>query len=241
MGYVIDIILVAVSVLIIFKAARNGLVKSVMGLLKGVVSLIAAYAFTPALSEWLYEKFVLRQISGSIADSISSMSQTEAGKFNLEKMFGDMPDVLNQIITRYGADKAHLGEMCTGLTEGSSETVNHIANYIADPVASGISTSIAFIVLFVGIFLALSLLTYVVDAVFHLPVLHGVNKMLGLLFGVAEALLFCVLLGYGASMLMGYLGSLDSGIFGESVVQNSVIMRMMSSLDLLGIAEGIVK
>ena len=88
-------------------------------------------------------------------------------------------------------------------------------------------------------FLVLSILTFVVDAVFHLPVLNGVNKTLGLLFGVAEALLFCVLLGYGASMLMGYLGSLDPTLFGDSVVENSVIMRIMSSIDILDIAEGI--
>lgn len=241
MGYVIDIIIAAICVYIIFKASRNGLVKSVMGLAKGIVSLIAAYAFTPALADLIYEKFALRHISGGIADSIASMSQAEGGKFNLDKMFGEMPDVLEQIITRYGTDEAHLGEMCMGLTEGTEETVNHVANYIADPVAAGLSTSVAFVILFVGVFLALSLLTYIVDAVFHLPVLHGVNKMLGLLFGVAEALLFCVLLGHGAAMLMGYLGSLDPGLFGENVVQNSVIMRTMSSLDLLGIAEGIVK
>ena len=241
MGIVIDIIIAAVCIFTVYKAYRNGLVKSVVGFAKGIVSLVSAYAFTPALSEYFYDKFVLEHISGGIADSISSVARSEGGKFNLDKMFSEKPDVLEQIIDRYGTDEAKLGEMCKGFTEGTEETVDSIAEYIASPIASGISTAVAFILLFVGIFLALSIVTYIVDAVFHLPVLKGVNKLFGILFGVGEALLFSVLIGYGLAMLMGYLGSLDPNMFGDKAIEGSVFMRMMRSLDLLDLSDGIVK
>lgn len=241
MGIVIDIIIAAVCIFTVYKAYCNGLVKSIMGFAKGIVSLVVAYAFTPALSEYFYDKFVLGHISGGIADSISSIAKTEGGTFNLDKMFAEKPDVLEQIISRYGADEEKLGEMCKGFTEGTEQTVESIADYIASPIASGISTAAAFILLFVGAFLVLSIVTFIIDALFHLPVLKGVNKLLGILFGVGEALVLCILLGYGAAMLMGYLGSLDPGLFGDKAIEGSVFMRMMQSLDLLDISEGIVK
>lgn len=241
MGIVIDIIIAAICIGIVFKSYRDGFVKSVMGLAKGIVSLVAAYAFTPALANYIYEKFALNGISEGIEKSLSSLSQTAAGTFDLEKMFADMPDALSQIITRYGTDRDALGEMCSGLSAGSADSVSSVADYIADPVAHGLSTAVAFIILFVVISLVLSVVIFVVDAIFHLPVLHGANKLLGLVFGVAEGILFCVILGYGAAMLVGYLGSFDPEMFGDHVVEGSIIMKTMSSVDLLGIAEGLVK
>ena len=161
--------------------------------------------------------------------------------FDLEKMFNDMPDALSQIIKRYGTDKDALGKMCEGLSEGTADAVARISDFIADPVAHGLSTAIAFILLFVAISLVLSIATFVVDAVLHLPVLNGTNKLLGLAFGLAEGALFCVMLGYGGAMLVGYLGSFDPELFGDHVVESSVIMRTMSGVDLFGIAEGLVK
>ena len=69
----------------------------------------------------------------------------------------------------------------------------------------------------------------------------GIATKLGLVFGIAEGLLFCVMLGYGAAMLVGYLGSFDPELFGDHVVESSLIMKTMSSVDLFGIAEGLVK
>ena len=44
-----------------------------------------------------------------------------------------------------------------------------------------------------------------------------------------------------AAMLVGYLGSFDPELFGDHVVESSLIMKTMSSVDLFGIAEGLVK
>ena len=241
MGIAIDLVIAAICLAIVIGSYKNGFVKSVMGLVKGVVALIAAYSFTPALSDWLYNNFALNSISDGIAKSLSSLSETEGGAFNLEKMFTEMPDALEQIINRYGTDREAHGGLCDGLTAGTADSVSKVADYIASPVAHGLSTAVAFILLFVVISLALSIATFVIDAVFHLPVLNFTNKTFGLVFGIAEGLLFCVMLGYGAAMLVGYLGSFDPELFGDHVVESSLIMKTMSSVDLFGIAEGLVK
>jgi len=241
MGLIIDLIIVVISVMIVFKSYKKGLVKSVMGLAKGIVTLVASYAFTPTLADYIYKNYALDSISDGIAKSISSIAKTESGVFNLDKMYSEMPDALNQIIERYGTDRDVLGEMCDGLVSGTEEMVAKVSDYIAAPVAHGLSTAVAFIILFIAIGLALTVVTFVIDAVLHLPVLHGTNKFLGFVFGLAEGAIFCVMLGYGAAMLVSYLGSLDPKLFGDHVVEGSIIMKTMSNLDLFGIAEGLVK
>ncbi len=240
MGIVIDLIILAICVFAAIRAYKRGIVKSVMSFARGLVSLIAAYAFTPTLAEIIYDKFLLDGISNGISDSIASLSSAGDGVFNLDAMFKEMPETLSRIIGRYGTDSTALGKMCDGLTSVGDDAVSRVSDYIASPVADGLSFAIAFILLFAVFNLALGILTSIVDAIFHLPVLNGANKLLGLAFGLAEAVVLCIVLGYAASLLVTYLGSLDSGLFGSHVIDSSVIMRTMSSLDLFGIQSGAV-
>ena len=96
-----------------------------------------------------------------------------------------------------------------------------------------ISNCIAFILIFVTVFLLLVLLTAILDAVFHLPVLNGVTKAFGRIFGIAEALLFAWVISYVAAAGVRALGSVDPNTFGEQVVEKSYVMRFFLSFNLL--------
>ena len=58
-GIAVDAVILIICVFIIIRGVRAGFIKSVMGLLKGIVSFIAAYAFTPYLGAFIKEKFIL--------------------------------------------------------------------------------------------------------------------------------------------------------------------------------------
>ena len=237
MGIVIDIIIVAVCALIIFRSARAGLVKSAMGLVKGIVSFIVAYAFTPQLSDFIYKNYALEHIANGIRDTIASVSKSGDGTYNLSKMFSDMPDAVGQIIDRYHANAGELSEMCGNVTAGSYETVSDLADYIAQPVADLLSGAAAFLGLLIGAFVVLSLVTLLLDAVFQLPILNGANRLLGLVFGIAAAGLFAVLFSSIAESVIIGLGSVDSNLFGQHVIESSYVMRFFSSVDLFGLVE----
>lgn len=238
MALVIDLLIAAICIFVVIRAYKNGFVKSVMSLVRGIVALVAAYAFTPTLAELIYDRFLLNGISKGIAESISSISNVGEGVFDLESMFETMPETLSRITEKYGTDVASLGKMCEGIKNGGAEQVTRISEYIASPVAEGIATGVSFIVLLAVANLVLSALTYVLDSIFHLPVLNGANKFTGLVLGLLEGILLCVVLGYGGALLVGYLGSIDGELFGEHVISSSFIMRTMSSLDLFGIGNG---
>ncbi len=235
MGYVIDFIIVVVAVTAIMNAWKKGFIMSVSKLVTGIVSFIAAYAFTPAAAEYIYDKFALKTLSGGIAKTIGSLSRTDAGKFDLSAMFSDMPDALKQIIERYSVDQGKLGKMCAGVTAGSEETVNKLSEYIAAPIAETISSAVAFIGLFLIALVVMNLAVFLIDTIFKLPVLNSTNKMLGLLFGVGEALIFAVIISSVSAAVLTALGSVDPVTFGAHVVERSYIMKTLSSIDLFGL------
>ncbi len=235
MGYVVDFIIVVVAAAVIFTAWKKGLVKSIAGLVTGVVAFIAAYAFTPVLGDYIYNNFALKTLSGGIAKTIGSLSRTQAGKFDLSSMYSDMPDALKQIIERYSVDTGKLGEMCGGVTSGTEETVEKLSEYIAAPIADTLSGAAAFIAIFVGALIVLKVAVFLIDIIFKLPVLKGANKTLGLLFGVGEALILAVLISSVAASVITALGSVDPETFGSHVVEKSFIMKVLSSIDLFGL------
>ena len=235
MGYVVDLIIVVIAFCVIFNAWKKGFVKSVAGLVTGVVAFIAAYAFTPVLGEYIYKNFALETLSGGIAKTIGSLSRTDAGKFDLASMFQDMPDALKQIIERYSVNTEKFGEMCAGVTEGTEATAEKVSEYIAAPIADTLSSAAAFIAIFVAALIVLKLLVFLIDLIFKLPVLNSTNKTLGLLFGVGEALVLAVLISSVSAAVITALGSVDPEVFGASVVERSYIMKVLSSIDLFGL------
>ncbi len=241
MGIVIDIIIALISVAIIVKAYKSGLVKSVMGLIRGVVSFVAAYAFTPMLGDYFYQNWALKWISGGIEKSVRSMADSGEGSFNLSKMLEDMPDMMRQIIDRYGASESELGAKFSGVTEGTDKAVAAFADYIAQPVADMLSSAAAFLAIFAAVFIVLSIVTAIIDSIFKLPVLSGANKLLGVVFGVVEAGLVAVLISSAVSVAMTALGSVNPELFGEHVLDGSIILKYLSSVDLFGLLESVIR
>lgn len=238
MGIAIDIILVVICALIIASAWRRGFVKSIMRLLSGIISVLAAYAFTPALSNILYDKFAIDWISSSIEKDI--LSNTESGGvFNLQGLLGSIPEWFDQIITRYGADKDKLTAIFGNINTGQGEDVSALSRYIADPVAGTLSSVAAFIIIFTAVFALLGFVTFLLDAVFHLPLLQETNKALGLLFGVLEALLILSLFGELLSELTVSLGAVNGELFGERAVESSLLLRFLSEHNILSIIDNI--
>ena len=235
MGYVVDFIIVVIAVCVIINAWKKGFIQSVAGLVTGVVSFIAAYAFTPVLGDFIYKSFALDTLSAGIEKTIGSLSRTDAGKFDLSSMFSEMPDALKQIIERYSVDSDKLGEMCAGVTEGTEKTVEKLSEYIAAPIADTLSSAAAFIAIFVCSLIVLKLVVFVIDLIFKLPVLNSTNKTLGLLFGVCEALILAVLISSVSAAVITALGSVDPVTFGAQIVEDSYIMKTLSSLDLFGL------
>ena len=91
-GLIIDIIIVAVTVIMIVVSCKRGIVKTVMSLVSGVASLFLAYAFTPMLSAILKEKVFLRKFAEGITDTVASLS--EAGKNAADKVMYDISGLM---------------------------------------------------------------------------------------------------------------------------------------------------
>lgn len=228
MSLVFDVIILAVCVISIVLGAKRGFIKSVMGICTLVAALCLSYAFTPTVSEYIRNTDAMGNISESIGDTIKSLSRTDDGGYDLEKMFSDMPDAFRQILERYNADDSVLAETLPPETSASESAVDALANAIAEPVARAISNVAAFLLIFIASVAVLKLLTWLLDLLFQLPVLKTANTMLGLLIGVVIALFWAWILCPLSVTLIRAMSSISPDLFNESVIENSVILSFFA-------------
>ncbi len=234
MSLAIDAVILFAAVILIWLGAKRGLVRSLMGLVSGIASVIAAYAYTPVLSAYIKKNYLIENVTNGIAETLRSLAlDTETDLYNLDRLASDLPEPFTSILERYNIDVNAFVEQIRGLTGCSEDVVDAFAAQIAAPTTDVIASVIAFAILFLVVQIVLSLLTGLLDLIFTLPVLRGANMFLGLLLGAAEAAFFACLLATVMSVMVESLGAVDPSMFGTDVVEDTMICKFVLRHNML--------
>lgn len=114
------------------------------------------------------------------------------------------------------------------LTSSSGDLTRSISDFIAGPASGLISEVLGFLTIFLGVLLLLTLLTTLLDLLFRLPVLKGVNRILGLLLGVVCSIVFLWFMSHALLKLIPALAVLFPDVIGENDAGNSFIIKLVT-------------
>ncbi len=243
MTLAIDAILIFTAVFCVWAGARKGFVRSVMGFISTVVSAIAAYAFTPALSAWVEERFLRERITDRVHEFLRAITPPSDGNelFNLDKLITDFPDRFRDTLANYHIDVSVVKDLMTGIDRAGEESVRSLSERIAAPTSSAIASAVSFAVIFLGAFLVMTLITALLDLIFRLPVLNGANMFFGFLVGVAEAAVFVSVLALVLSVLVRALGAFDPTLFGDEAVNNTILCSFLEKHNIFTFLSAVLK
>lgn len=228
MSFAIDAIILFSAVIILWSGAHKGFIRSIMSLLGTVASLFVAYAYTPVLSTYIGEKFMTDRVTNGIEETLRSLAfDTTTDMYNLDRLAVDLPKPFTDILDRYGIEIQSFAAKLRGITGCDENVVRNFSEEIASPTANMLSSILAFLLLFVAAFIALSLITSLLDLIFSLPVLKKANTFLGFVLGGSEAILVSFALSLALSALVTSLGSIDPGLFGADVVDQTIICKWL--------------
>ncbi len=231
MHFVLDVVILALCALTIFISYKRGFFKSVMGLCSGIGALLIAYTFTPRLALVVKEKFLLDKIASGVTDTLASMAKT--GAEGAQNIVYDLSKLLENsqflsILNQYGADSQAITELINSANDGSHAAVEQVSYAVADPIAGTIASIIVFIGLFLAAILVLRLITWAIGAIFTLPVLRGVDKTLGLAFGVVSALLFVWIFAMVAAAALDAIASVAPGTVDREILDDSILLKFFA-------------
>lgn len=241
MNLAIDALIIVVVVLVITSAAKKGLIRSVMRLIKVGASIITAYAFTPVLSEYIRDRFLIDRMTENISETLKGWAlDTNSDLFDLDRL-SDLKnaDFVN-VLDRYGVDLNTISGRLRGLFGVGENEVNSLARDIAEPTSNMLASAISFILIFAAVFVLLSLLTALLDAIFKLPVLSGINKVFGIAFGIIEAAVLASVIAVALSALVTALGPVSPEMFGAQVIDRTVVCRFLLDHNALSFIKNVL-
>ncbi|MBR0303592.1 MAG: CvpA family protein [Clostridia bacterium] len=240
MGIIIDIILLIIAAIIIVFCWKNGFVKSVLGLACNVVAVVAAYAFTPAVSEFICERFFLDKVSSAIAATVRSAASSEAG-VNVGSFLTEIPNSLQGTLEKFNiSDDALQGFISKTMPEAGEDGVRSVADYIAEPTSRMLSNAVAFVLIFVVSLIVLRLVSKLILVIFKAPIIEKVDKTAGLILGVFNALIILFALSLAAATAVRALGTYLPKEF-EGAVEQSVILRLFSSVNPMSLLNNVLQ
>ena len=244
MSLLLDGILLVIMAICIISGIRNGFIKSFMGLIKGGVSLLVAYAYTPVLRDVIKEHYIIKDIAAGIAETLKSLAlnlESQTPTYDLSKVAADLPEAYVSILDRYHINLEDFTAQIANVSGVDESVIGDFSAQIAEPCATAISAAAAFIVLFLGTFIVLSLVTWILDALFRLPVLSATNRFFGFLFGTLEGILIVSVISLVGSALVSALGSLDTNLFGPHIVEKTVICKFFAEYNIFTKIMGILQ
>ncbi len=226
----LDIIVVVVFAATVINCVNRGFVRSVLSLLKSVLALLAAYIFSPALAEF-FGKFFDRAITGAVEQRLEAMVGEAAGKFNLEKLFSDKPKEFLDILDRFGGKVEDLAGQYGSVSGGSELQLTDMARQITGPVVDTVSYICAFLAIFVAALIVLAIAEVILSAVVKLPVIHGADKLLGAVFGVASGFVIAFILSLLAKEGFEALAAAYPDKFG-GVIEKTFVVKLLGELEI---------
>ena len=173
----------------------NGLIKTVLNLVIGAVTLVLVLLLSPRVSSYLQtqtslpnyiesrvEAVVWEQAEGMLENSQEQILDL-AGQQKLVESLPFLPMLTETLLEK---------EAVNGYAEQGMEAfVAGISHIISDQIV----VLLAYFATFLIVFFILRVAALLLNLLEHMPLLHGINKLAGLFFGLAEGLLAVWLLG----------------------------------------------
>ncbi|HJB25587.1 MAG TPA: CvpA family protein [Firmicutes bacterium] len=205
----------------IFKGKHDGFLKSLILFLGGVASLLIAGFLSGWLADWIYDSFLRERIAASV---LGAMQQNGAQQLtdSLQGILAALGGMLGMVAQAFDLSSLQLSaeQIASALDGNLSELSGVLTDQVFGPPVRGLVAAIAFVILFSLCLLVFRLIGRSLQAVNRVPIVGGINRLLGMVFGFFNAAFWLVVLSFVFSLLLMLFGSQD-GFLSQQTVDSS--------------------
>lgn len=186
MGLIIDIVLIAAIVLIVVHYARKGIIAAS----KNIITIILTVVLLTSMQSVVFDMLQSTPLGDTIKERVS---EGVTRIFN-EKGLPANADTTNQEQALEICEAMSLPSFLTNSIEKSvdqmSEVKNNVMDVITDTITKLIMQIVALVLLFILVRVFVFLIVKFAESLFELPGLKSINRVLGAVMGMINALIF---------------------------------------------------
>lgn len=210
------------------RGRKKGLVLTLCGLASIFVALFGARMasdyFTPTVADLLAPRFspvIEAQLDNGLEEKLDELlaSGEEGG------------NLLVDLLTKLGFYDDVTNAIKNAVSGQTAQTVTGVAVSLAHAVAEVVAGVLVFVVAFLLIIALWFFLSHALDLAARLPVINGLNRLLGGLFGLLEGMLLLFLIAW----VMRLLG----GSIPEETVEQTTLLHFFCTTNPISLITGI--
>ena len=194
----LDAVIAAVLLFFFLRGRKKGLILTLCGLAAFFVAIIGARmavdAFSPMVADHLQPHLAAafgEEFSAGLGEKLDELLSSDAQNDN----------AIVKLLITFGVYDEVTQAIRDAVSGPASQTAAGAAAALARSVAEAIAAVLTFIAAFLLILIAWWLLSHTLDLAARLPVLNGLNRLLGGLFGLLQGMLILFLAAWVLRLL----------------------------------------
>ena len=196
MWWILDLIVVAIIALFVYLSAKRGFVRTVIELVGYFLAIYLSFIISGAIADFTYNKVVEPAIVENISNKISTTTN-ESVDSTVDIIWEALPEFVSKSAENFNVSKnsvkATVAEKYTSNLD-TKDFVKTVAENSVKLIVVPLIKTICSVILFIILMFVVKILARVLNKMFSLPLIGGLNKALGgvigLLKGVISATLF---------------------------------------------------
>ncbi len=184
---IFDILIILIILLFVLLGVWRGAARTLLNLAAVTVSAIIARFAASALAAAVYEHFIKKTVTDNITRLITESGEQYAAQHSMQALPGGVKSLIGVFSRMFGVAPDDL----QGRLVSSTAQPEQVARAIEKPLGEltiCILSVLIMLVLFIALSLVLKAVIRLTLGFFELPVVRGLNKLLGGVLGAVEGL-----------------------------------------------------
>ncbi len=229
MTYLIyDAVILILLLFFFLRGRKKGLILTLCGLASIFVALFGARMasdyFAPTVADLLAPRFspvIEEQLDHGLEEKLNEMLASGEETGNL----------LVDLLTKLGFYDDVSAAIQNAVSGQTAQTITDVALSLAHAAAEVVAGVLVFVVAFLAIMVLWFFLSHALDLAARLPVINGLNRTLGGLFGLLEGMLLLFLIAWVLRLL--------GGVIPQETVEQTTLLHFFCTTNPISLITGI--
>ena len=227
LNFLIDFVYILVAAVTVIIFTKRGFIETAFRFGRMIMAGLICYFTGPFFSKLIYEKWIYNSIFDMVSEKTRNVISQTAGSINVQELVDNLPFFVRQLVERDDVTEKY-GSVLTNF----EAVADDFAQTVSRPISSLVSNLIAYVVVFLASLVLLFVLFKLLNGIFKLPVLNGINKTLGFLLGIVASVLLMAAITLLLGALIGILASADTL---RRMVEASYLFGFFNKLSLFNL------
>ncbi len=217
---IFDILMLVVLVAVTLRYMQQGFVAGLIQFLGNLLGLIGAAILSPQVATWIFATFFEGGLTSQIQATLTQQGTVDLAAL-VDKYAGFLPDAMENSLVESATEL---------MNSGAPDLAHSLATELIQPLVTPLITVVVFFVCFAICKLLVSFLAAVFTNLNRVPLVGGVNRLLGFFMGLLAGVMDVFLVVCGVWAVVVITGNNLSWL-NQTVLQDSLAFSLFSSFN----------